>query len=141
MSEVVDISEVLPEDDAVFLMEKYSGHVVRQVGSEIHVLLPDFTFPATYTPTSVQLLIRLPAGYPNAAPDMFWTKPDVTLTSGAFPEACAHKEVPGSGKGVEVYEGVQWQRWSRHFHGGWVVGRHGLRSFVAAIKTELGKGR
>lgn len=140
MSEPVDPAELLPEDDIAFLNDKYPSHIVRQVGSEIHVVLPQFIFPAAYNPTLADLLLRLPAGYPNAAPDMFWTKPDVMLTNGAWPAASSHKEVPGSGAGVEVYENVQWQRWSRHFQGGWMVGKHGLRSFVGAIIQELKKG-
>jgi hypothetical protein len=140
MADVADIAEVLPEDDVEFLRDKYPNHVVRQVGGEIHVLIPDFPFPSAYTPNSAELLLRLPAGYPGAAPDMFWTRPDVKLVSGAWPIQCEHHEVPGSGAGVEVYEGQAWQRWSRHFEGGWIVGRHGLQFYIATIQTELKRG-
>lgn len=135
----VDPESVLPEEDVLFLRDKYPNHVVRTVGSEIHVLLPGFSFPA-YAPQVADLLLRLPAGYPNAAPDMFWTRPDVKLPNGAWPKQCEHREVPGSGPGAEVYEGVAWQRWSRHFEGGWIVGRHGLQFFVATIKRDVERG-
>ena len=68
---------------------------------------------------------------------MFWSKPDVRLASGDWPAASQHHEVPGSGKGVEAYETIPWQRWSRHFEGGWIVGAHGLQSFVRTILQEL----
>ncbi|OFZ79443.1 MAG: hypothetical protein A2583_03085 [Bdellovibrionales bacterium RIFOXYD1_FULL_53_11] len=140
MADVNDISEVLPEEDVSFLKDKHPNHVVRQVGSEIHVLLKDFAFPEQYSPRVSDLLLRLPAGYPNAAPDMFWTKPDVKLTAGVWPAQCAHREIPGSGSGCEVYESLSWQRWSRHFQGGWIVGVHGLQFFVRTVAQELKRG-
>ena len=140
MTDIADISEILPEDDVKFLKEKHPNHVVRRVGEELHVLLKAFPFPAAYSPREADLLLRLPAGYPNAAPDMFWSKPDVRLASGTWPAASEHHEVPGAGKGAEVYEGIKWQRWSRHFEGGWIVGAHGLQSFVRTIVQELAQG-
>lgn len=138
--ETPDIDELLPEDDALFLKDKYPNHEVYQIGDEVHVLLKAFDFPAAYTPRQAAVLLRLPATYPDAAPDMFWTQPNITLTSGANPHQCSHFEVPGAGKGVEIYKDTKWQRWSRHFEGGWIVGRHGLRFFVASIKKDLERG-
>lgn len=140
MPKVADISSVLPEDDCMFLQDKYPNHEVYQVGADIHVHLNEFSLPEAYAPRSTTVLLKLPAGYPNAAPDMFWTKPDVKLLSGAWPEACAHHEVPGSGPGAEIYENVAWQRWSRHFQGSWKVGIHGLPFFVMSIIQDLKHG-
>jgi hypothetical protein len=140
MPDIEDISTVLPEDDVRLLRERYRSHVVRQVGSELHVLIRDFPFPEAYSPRSADLLLRLPPGYPDAAPDMFWTRPDVKLANGGVPQNCEHHEVPGAGAGVEVYENIPWQRWSRHFQGGWQVGRHGLHFFVGSIIQELKQG-
>ena len=140
MSEISDIGTVLPEDDVQYLSGKHPNSIVRQVGSELHVILKDFTFPAYYSPQVSDLLLRLPVGYPNASPDMFWTRPSIKLVSGVWPKACMHHEVPGSGLGSEVYENIAWQRWSRHFQGGWIVGRHGLQFFVGTIIQELKRG-
>jgi hypothetical protein len=140
MADVADISEVLPEDDVKFLKEKFPDHAVRQVGNELHVLVRNYSFPEQYAPRIADLLLRLPAGYPNAAPDMFWTKPDVRLASGAWPSQCEHHEVPGTGQGSEVYEQIPWQRWSRHFENDWIVGRHGLQFFMRTISQELRRG-
>lgn len=132
------LDELLPEADIAFLQEKYPDASVYEVGNEVHVLLPSFPFPVAYNPRVANLLIRLPAGYAEVKPDMFWTNPDVKLVSGAWPTACEHHELPGSGDGVEAYNNVTWQRWSRHSApADWRSGIDGLRSFVGAIKNEL----
>jgi len=141
MTEITDLSEVLPGDDCMFHEDKYPDRIVYRVGAELQIILNNFRFPEHYTPRIADLLLRLPAGYPNAAPDMFWTRPDVKLASGAWPQRSNHHEVPGAGqKGADVHEGRSWQRWSRHFQGGWRVGQHGLRSYVATIVQELNRG-
>jgi hypothetical protein len=129
--------ELLPEGDVTFLKEKYPSAQVYEVGDEVHVLFPSFPFPAAYQARTADLLVRLPAGYPDAKPDMFWTKPDVKLASGAWPAGCEHHAVPGSGEGVEVYRDIAWQRWSRHGPDSWRTGVDGLRNFMASIKLEL----
>ena len=130
--------ELLPEGDATFLKEKYSDARVYEVGNEVHVLLPSFPFPAAYQPRTADMLVRLPAGYPDVKPDMFWTNPDVKLGSGAWPVRSDYHEIPGSGNGVEVYKQVSWQRWSRHSNPtDWRVGIDGLRNFIGTIKREL----
>jgi hypothetical protein len=73
---------------------------------------------------------------------MFWTRQDVKLVSGAWPQNSEHHEVPGTGTGVERYENKTWQRWSRHTdEGTWRVGTDGLRNFVRSIQRELDLGR
>jgi hypothetical protein len=73
----------------------------------------------------------LPAGYPNAHPDMFWTFPDVKLANGSWPKSSEHHY---------AYDGRNWQRWSRHYQGKWRAGIDGLRSYLAAVRTEIAKG-
>lgn len=140
MPDTFDINSVLPEEDVQFLTDKYPNYIVRQVGAELHIVIKDFQFPENYSPKVSNLLLRLPAGYPDAAPDMFWTLPAIRLKSGSWPQNSEYQEVPGNGPGVEIYENIKWQRWSRHFCGGWIIGQHGLRSFVGTIKQELKKG-
>lgn len=132
------IEELLSEVDIAFLKEKYPDAKVFEVGDEVHVRLPSFPFPPAYNPRNSDLLVRLPAGFPDARPDMFWTRPDVKLVSGAWPAASEHHEIPGSGAGSEVYENVPWQRWSRHSNAAdWRAGIDGLRNFVGTIRREL----
>jgi hypothetical protein len=78
------------------------------------------------------MLIRLPPLYPKAQPDMFWTRPDVKLASGAWPLRADVKE---------TYLQLQWQRWSRHWQKAWHPGADSLRTFIAAIIRELSRGR
>ena len=130
------------EDDLEFLKSKEWKYTVRVVGGESHVIFHEFSLPTAYTPERVDLLVRLPAAYPNANPDMYWTRQDVTLkATGQFPEASAHHEVPGSGAGVEYYENQKWQRWSRHYAEGWRPGVDGLRTYMGAVVRDLNRCR
>jgi len=134
--------DLLTEDDLEFLRHKEWRYSVYSVGGEVHVVLHDFPMPTAYTPALADLLVRLPVGYPNANPDMYWTKPDVRLkATGSFPEASAHHEVPGAGAGVEVYANTPWQRWSRHYQEGWRPGVDGLRTYMGAVIRDLNKQR
>ena len=135
-----DARDLLPEADLVFLNEKHPDARVYGVGQEVHVLFPAFAFPNGYQPTSADLLIRLPAGYPDVKPDMFWTRPDIKLVNGAWPAASEHHEVPGTGNGSDVYQEIAWQRWSRHTNTlEWRPGIDGLRSYLATVKRELSR--
>ena len=137
------LEELITADDIEFLLQKGWKYDVVSVGGEVHVVFRDFPIPGdTYSIARVDLLVRLPPGYPNAAPDMFWTRQDVRLkATGGWPEGAAHHEVPGSGKGVEVYNSIPWQRWSRHFQDGWRPQVDGLRSYMASVIRDLEKRR
>jgi hypothetical protein len=122
----------LPEIDREYLGSKEYDHEVVKLGSAVHLILRSFELPEAYSPRRADLLLILPAGYPNSSPDMFWTHPDVRLTNGAWPQAA---EVH------ETYGECSWQRWSRHFNGGaWRPGTDDIRTFLAAIRRELAKG-
>lgn len=136
MSESID--ELLPDDDVAYLNEKQWPASVYRAGAEVHVRITAFPFPDAYTPRSADLLIRLPAGYPNANPDMFWTHPDVKLVSGAWPAASDVHQVQ---EPTEIYGHTPWQRWSRHFSGGWRPGVDGLRTYIGSIRRELDNRR
>jgi hypothetical protein len=131
MSEVDTLDDLLPEIDREFLLEKHPNHSVKRVGAETHVVIRDFNFPAAYTPRKANLLIMLPAAYPNANLDMFWTHPVVKLVNGNWP-ARADNDA--------TYDGASWQRWSRHFQTPWRQGVDNLRTFVATIRRELARG-
>jgi hypothetical protein len=122
---------MLPENDAEFLVEKGYAYRVSVEGGVAHLVIASFPFPATYAPTTADLLIRLLPGYPGSQLDMFWTSPDVLLVAGGFPQACAHKE---------TYLGKSWQRWSRHWQAPWRPGVDCLQTYIAAINHELAKG-
>jgi hypothetical protein len=121
---------LLPELDVEFLSEKGFDFETVQVNGEVRVIIHDFPFPAQYTPRKANLMLRLPAGYPNSNPDMFWTYPDVRLTSGNFPLSADYHD-PGANN---------WQRWSRH-DGTWRPGTDDLRTKLASVRRELEAGR
>src|ERR1700677_3320566 len=104
--DVEAVDDLLPEIDREFLREKGLKFSASKVGADVHIVLHDFEFPKTYAPTAADLLIVLPAGYPNAKLDMFYTRPDIKLVNGNWPNACQARA---------KYGDVEWQQWSRHF--------------------------
>ncbi len=125
------LDPLLPPADTAYLEEKAYDYEMSAVGAEVHLVLRNFDLGAHYAPPRANLLIIIPAGYPNAHPDMFWTQPDVRLASGQVPlRADVHQDFPSG----------SWQRWSRHFRGGWRPGVDTVRTYVAAIRSELARG-
>jgi hypothetical protein len=124
-------SELLPDADAEYLESKGYRFSEKTVVGWIHIIIRNFPLPAAYTPGSCDLLIRLPAGYPDASPDMFWTHPEVRLANGNWPTRADVRE---------SFDGESWQRWSRHFPPqSWRPGTDTLQSFLATIRLELAK--
>ncbi len=131
MADVETIEDLIPEIDREFLVEKGFKFSARRFDSEVHVILHDFEFPEAYLPRTSDVLIVLPAGYPNANLDMFRTRPDVKLANGSWPDR-AEPHV--------TYGNESWQQWSRHFKNPWRQGIDNLRTFVTSIRRELAKG-
>lgn len=121
----------LLESDEDYLRGKDYNFEATEQGAELHVIIHDFPLPKTYSARSVDLLVRLPAGYPNAHPDMFWTIPRVTLVNGQVPQGAGANENHG---------GRTWQRWSRHWTTRWRPGTDGLDTFLVAVRSEIAKG-
>ncbi len=129
---VLDLDSLLPESDREFLAEKEYDYLVVQQAGGTHLFIRNYPFPAAYAPRVADLLIILPAGYPNANPDMYWTYPDVKLVSGAWPQA---------GEAHQVYGDRNWQRWSRHFtQSPWRPGVDNLRTYLSAVRRDIDKG-
>lgn len=74
------------------------------------------------------VLIVLPAGYPDIAPDMFHTDPWIKLKgAGRFPTRAEHPFDFG---------GRRWQRWSRH-NREWRPGIDGIWTMVRRVERAL----
>jgi hypothetical protein len=131
MSGPEPIEDLVPEIDRTFLTEKNFRHSAHRVGQDTHVVIHEFDFREAYTPRKANLLIILPAGYPNAKLDMFWTEPVVKLANGNW---------PAGAETHAIHNGVSWQRWSRHFPQAWRQGVDNLRTFIATIRKELARG-
>ena len=96
----------------------------------VNIVLHGYQLPAGLAPTSIDLLLRLPSQFPDAAHDMFWAIPDVTRvrTGGRPPNTDVH----------ETHVGRTWQRFSRHLPPGtWQVGVDRLPSWLATISKSL----
>jgi Prokaryotic E2 family E len=118
---------VLPTADQAFLDEGIPYHVDEE-GGMVCVVFEQFPLAAGLTPATTDLLVRLPPGFPDAGPDMFWCAQAVTRVDGA--------QIPAT-EVVESYLGQPWHRWSRHIGGQWRPGIDGLRSYVAYIRKCL----
>jgi Prokaryotic E2 family E len=85
-------------------------------------------------PDEVTILLRLPAGFPDVYPDMFWVDPPVQHTSG--------RPIAGTSY-METHLDRQWQRWSRHVIYDWRPGIDNLSTYLAYVRRcfDQEKGR
>ena len=119
----------LIRSDETFLEERGLSYEVREESGMTCVVFPDWSLPPGCDASSADLLIRLPAGYPDIPPDMWWFDPPVRRLDG--------QEIPAT-QAVEQHLGRSWQRWSRHFNSGqWQSGIDGLESYLALIRREV----
>lgn len=120
---------LLPDDEA-YLQRKGYDYEVDEEGNFTCVVIHGYPFPEGLTPARADLLIRLPAGWPDATPDMFWCDPEIRVVrTGQHPPAASH---------FEEHLGRRWQRFSRHLHpGSWSGG--GLEAWMTVIASELRK--
>lgn len=119
---------LLPEDEDYVRRQGYTFSLASEAGF-VSVVIKDYLLPAGYAISMTDLLVRLPTGFPDAAPDMWWCDPPVMLAAGV---------APPNTQATEVHLGRSWQRWSRHFQPGqWRPGRSGLESYLATIRRDL----
>lgn len=95
------------------------------------LIIRGFALPRGYSPQSVDLLVKLPPLFPEAAPDMFWVSPAVRAPGGRNPRATSS----------EVLLGASWQRFSWHLaKGAWAPGRSTLRDYLRCIRGRFQRG-
>ncbi len=123
---------MLAEDDTNFLQSRGLTFRTHAEGEVVNLVISDYGLPPGYDVTHADLLIRLPNGFPDARPDMFWLSPAVAYQAGAMP--------PGSEQ-REVYVERTWQRWSRHLNeNDWRPGIDNLQSYLRFVRTNLQAG-
>jgi len=92
------------------------------------LVIQNFRLPKGYTHTNTEVLVKLPPGFPDAAPDMFWTYPHLKTDTGGVPQ----------GTSEELLLGKQWQRFSWHMvPGSWRPGISSLRDFIRCIRSRF----
>lgn len=119
---------LLPDRDREYLETKGLPYSLHVNNGEVHLTFPSFEMPGLYNITQADLRVILPVGYDNACPDMFWTRPNVMLRTGGFQRAADNMQ--------ELFDGT-WQRWSRHFEGGWRPGVDGIKTYLASVRRAL----
>jgi len=116
---------MLRDADRLVLDDLRLAYEVDSDGTFTAIVLKDFPLPTGLQPQNVDLLVRLPPGFPDAGPDMFWTVPRVTTTAGAV--------IAGT-EAQETYVSRTWQRWSRHIGNQWRPGIDNLATYLAYIR-------
>jgi hypothetical protein len=97
-------------------------------GDTICVVLVGYELPGGLSVDQADLLMRLPRGFPDVAPDMFWLNPALRTAAGA--------QIAGT-ESIEVHLNRSWQRWSRHFAPLWRSGIDDMASLLAMIRKSL----
>ncbi len=98
------------------------------------VQIIDFPLGPGLQPDKVTILIRLPPGFPDVGPDMFWVDPPVRTATGAAIRGAEY---------METHLDRSWQRWSRHVMRNWRPGIDNLATYIAYIERcfDQEKGR
>jgi hypothetical protein len=119
----------LPEKDRQYLSDR--GLTWEEVvdGGSKGIILQNFNLPmGRFDVSTANILIVLPSGYPDVAPDMFYLMPWLKLLpNGALPRAT---------KAAFSFQGQSWQRWSRH-ENEWRPGIDGIRTMLKRVEHAL----
>lgn len=119
---------MLREQDKEILDAIGLAYTIEVDSGFANVVIEKFTTAPGLTPEQVDVLLRLPFGFPDAAPDMFWVAPHVTTAGGA--------QIPGA-ELTETHSGRTWQRWSRHIAQQWRPGIDNLETYLAYVRRCL----
>jgi hypothetical protein len=103
-------------------------YTVELEAAMVCVVVAGYEVPGGLSANQADLLLRLPKGFPDAAPDMFWLDPALQTAAGGV---IAGTEL------IETYLGRSWQRWSRHFGPLWRPGIDDMASLLAIVRRCL----
>ncbi len=119
----------LPLSDREYLSHKGVRFQESEHAGQKGVILFDVRLPiGKFDAEKVDVLVLIPAGYPDVNPDMFYTFPWIRLAqAGRYPRA-ADQPV--------TFLDKTWQRWSRH-SAEWRPGRDGLQTMVKRIEFSF----
>jgi hypothetical protein len=119
---------VLREQDQEFLASTGLTFKIVVDGGFANVIIDNYSTAPGLSPDKVDLLLRLPFGFPDAAPDMFWLSPNATTIGGG--------QIPGT-EISETWVARPWQRWSRHIAQQWRPGVDNLETYLAYVRRCL----
>lgn len=121
--------ELLPTADKEYLEGSGYDFEVVEEGGKKGVIFNDFPLPPKkFEIDATAVLVLMPGGYPDCAPDMFFASPRLVLkNTGREPRAT---------NGSLTFGGQTYQQWSRH-QNSWRAGLDGMRTMIARINTAL----
>lgn len=119
---------LLRDQDKAYLDGTGLTHTADSADGFVNLTITNFATAPGLSNDHVDLLLRLPFGFPDATPDMFWVSPALTTSTGA--------RIPGT-EMTETHIGRTWQRWSRHIAGQWRPGVDNLETYLAYVRQSL----
>lgn len=125
-----DGQPVLPIADRRYLDENRIAHECLVDRQRKGLILQGYQLPEGYDAASADVLIILPAAYPDAPPDMFHTIPWI--------KPKGKSDYPKNAASAVQFANRSWQRWSRH-NNTWRPGIDGLRTMLRRVDTALGE--
>lgn len=119
----------LPSRCRRYLAERSIAYREVEDGAQKGVILQGVPLPAgRFDASAADILILLPAGYPDHPPDMFYADPWLKLAaSNGYPKAADQ---------AFNFGGQRWQRWSRH-NNSWRPGVDGIWTMLKRVETAL----
>ena len=119
----------LPPADSEYLASKGLNYEVIEDGGTVGLIIRGYVLPeGKYDAATADILILLPSGYPDIAPDMFHLLPWVKLVNGNKYPIKADRPV--------TFIGQSWQRWSRH-NKEWRAGTDGIWTMLKRVEAAL----
>lgn len=119
----------LPPADIEYLKSKGIRFEEKDEGGKKGIILKGRPLPAgRYDASKADILILLPPGYPDVAPDMFYLMPWVKLVPA--------NKYPNKADQPLQFAGQKWQRWSRH-NKEWRPGVDGIWTMIKRVDDAL----
>ncbi|MCY4610137.1 MAG: hypothetical protein OXC38_00245 [Gammaproteobacteria bacterium] len=116
----------LPDRDREYLISKGISFEEVEDNGKKAVILKEQSLPVgRFDQEEVDVLIQLPRGYADVAPDMFYLLPWV--------KSVATKLYPPQADQPFNFGGQKWQRWSRH-NNDWRPGIDGIWTMIKRIE-------
>jgi hypothetical protein len=120
---------LLPSSDAAYLGQKGIAYDEVEENGQKAIVFRAYGLPAArFDSSRADILIILPPGYPDVAPDMFYLLPWVRLA--------AVNRYPNAADQPFSFKGQIWQRWSRH-NNEWRPNVDGIWTMLKRIDAAL----
>jgi len=119
---------VLPIKDRRYLIQRAVAFEEIEQPQKAVVLRGVVLPPGRFDATNADILILLPASYPDSAPDMFYALPWLRLAGSS--------NYPNAANAALDFHGQNWQRWSRH-NDAWRPGIDGIWTMIKRLETAL----